>query len=315
VKGKVAGVRDRLTGKKADDRTPDQKKAAVDSAITEVEGLMHKPGSTRSKVSAALGGIKSRYQLTQLRLVDSSAAGKYHAHAELNPMKNSADADSDVMTVEQAVKALRSGKTEATVKTRDEAIRVVHTVYPDALERPGAGVGSAYGSGDMARAIASFREDRKRLVLYHIDADRYRVAEILPALDREIARKKQAVQAAVDAQMHITVDIQDRQARSGRAEPGVRKDSTRRLAALDERIATLQGHVRALEESKRGFSRRLPDYEKYEREGVLYGHETVKPEDHPHRKNPHINVEGTRVTVEAGVTTRESIEATVYFKG
>ena len=77
-----------------DARSPAEKQVAVDSAVRDVEGLMAVPGTTRNAVAKALPAIKKRYGLNQLKLVDSGPTS-YHAHAALNPEKDSKDEKDD----------------------------------------------------------------------------------------------------------------------------------------------------------------------------------------------------------------------------
>ncbi|MFJ7219134.1 hypothetical protein [Amycolatopsis sp. NPDC098790] len=74
----------------SDPRTPAEKQAAVDQAILDVERLMDSPDSSREKVKKALPKIKRRHKLASLSLVDTSP-GKFHAHAKINPEKDSKD--------------------------------------------------------------------------------------------------------------------------------------------------------------------------------------------------------------------------------
>ena len=157
----------------------------------------------------------------------------------------------------------------------------------------GAAVGSAYGSPDQLRFIHQYREDRGRLLLFHVDTQTYRVAEILPHIQATIATKQEAVDSTNQALSFITEEIIQRQGRySGPRAPGVRKDFTQRIEAINERLAGLQRDIRQLESARRSFARnRRADYEKLEKEGVLYGHEDVV-DTSAHRTVPHINVEG-----------------------
>ena len=108
VKGKVDSAKSALSGKPGDDRrTPAQKQAAVDRALRDVDAVMSRPGSTRSTVAAALNGIRRRHKITELKLVDSAAAGHYHAHAALNPSGDTKDAkDADVTGMVAAYRGL-----------------------------------------------------------------------------------------------------------------------------------------------------------------------------------------------------------------
>ncbi|MBV9327019.1 MAG: hypothetical protein JO352_24965 [Chloroflexi bacterium] len=93
-KGKALGKRalDKVKGvfgprPKTDQRTLEQKQAAVDLATNEASQLLDEPDTTPQKVRSRLPAIKTRYGLESLTLVHE-AAGKYHVHARINPEKD-----------------------------------------------------------------------------------------------------------------------------------------------------------------------------------------------------------------------------------
>ncbi|HYN93726.1 MAG TPA: hypothetical protein VES42_07735, partial [Pilimelia sp.] len=316
VTGWLGGLARRVTGRRngerprppegaGDPRTPDQKASALRDGLAAAWSVMQRPGATRDAVAAALPDIARQYGLRTLQVLDVGRS--FRVEGTVNP-KDSTPAIPDVMPVQSAVRALRQGRTEVTVRTREEALRVVREAFPDALERPGSTVGSAYGSSDVARSIARYREDRQRLLLFHVDIGRYRVDEVLPALRAEIDAKQRARDEAVRVMTYVTNQIAERQSRHGGSAPGARVDFQERLVRLQAEADRHDRDIRALRESERDFARQLPAYRDREREGVLYGHETV-PGAHPHRTVPHINVEGSRVAVGGG---RQSIDVSVY---
>lgn len=216
------------------------------------------------------------------------------------------------MNVAQAVRALRGGSTEVTVQSEADGRQVIRQVFPEALERPGSDVGSAFGSRDTARLIIQFRVDRQNLIVFHVDTKKYNVAEILPAINDEIARKELAIHRTEEAINFTTNEIAERQGRhTGPNPPGVRRDFTERIARLNEQISTLRSDIRRLQDAKRSFDRNLPGYAKLEAEGTLYGHETVEM-SHPHRTEPHINVESSRLRVSGETSERENINVTIF---
>jgi hypothetical protein len=212
------------------------------------------------------------------------------------------------MTVQQAVAALRRGTTDVTVRTLEDGRRAVREAFPQALERPGASVRSAYGSTEVGRAIRQYRSERSRLLMFHVDISRYRVDEILPAIRTERAEQEQAKLRADEAIAYITNQIVERQTRHGGATPGVRDDFNVRIEQLRTESRQHERRIVELRASESNFARDLPRYQAAEKEGLLYGHEPVD-EDHAHRTVPHINVEGTRITVSG---ENESIAVTVY---
>jgi hypothetical protein len=71
-----------------DQRSPDAKQRAVDSAIRDVEAVMDRPDATRPSVERTLPGIKSRYRLSELVLRDGDGE-RFYAFASINPQKSS----------------------------------------------------------------------------------------------------------------------------------------------------------------------------------------------------------------------------------
>lgn len=293
---------------------PDERlRLGLNAAVTAVNALSGSAVSA-SLINPVLSGFRVRYGFRSLQAVESE--GKWWIEGEINPKKrqetNKKTQIPDVMSVLQAVKAVTKGRHEVTVQTEADARQVVKQVFPEALERPGATVGSAYGSGDVARLIDQFRIDRQRLIVFHVDTHKYKVSEIMPAIGVEIARKEAAIQAAQEAINYITDQIGERQTKhTGPMAPGAREDFMNKIQTLNNRIEELRGHIRHLRDAERSFERNLPKYQKLEAEGVLYGHETVE-EAHPHRTEPHINVEGTRIRASGETVERITIDVTIY---
>ncbi|HEX8629483.1 MAG TPA: hypothetical protein VF755_15060, partial [Catenuloplanes sp.] len=93
ISAKLRGKDKEPTG--ADTRTAGQKQASVDHAIADAERMMADPKVSRADVAKALPGLKKRYQLTDVAIVDT-APGKYHVHAKVNPEKDSRDDEDNV---------------------------------------------------------------------------------------------------------------------------------------------------------------------------------------------------------------------------
>ncbi len=285
----------------------------LDAAVSAVNALS---GSavTATLINPLLAGLRVRYGFKSLKALESE--GKWWIEGEINPKKRKETKKKstvpNTMTVAEAVRAVLQGRHEVTVRSEADGRQVVAQVFPEALERPGATVGSAYGSGDIARLIDQFRVDRQRLIVFHVDTQKYRVSEILPAIAAEITRKEGAIQAAQETINYITDEIVRRQAKHrGPTPPGARRDFANQIETLNNRISELRGQIRHLQDAERSFNRNLPKYQKLEADGVLYGHETVE-EAHPHRTTPHINVEGTKITASGETAKRTSIDVTIY---
>ncbi len=96
--GKVKGIKDRFTGggdepateaeqaPDGDERTPDQKKADVDAAVAEADGLEEAPEASTDSVRDRLPEIQERYRLRSLVLVEDSDT-EFHVEGKVNPEK------------------------------------------------------------------------------------------------------------------------------------------------------------------------------------------------------------------------------------
>ena len=281
------------------------------TAVTAVNALRG-PAVTTALISPVLASIKLRYGFRTMQPVESD--GNWWIEGEINPKDRLKTAKTipDVKSVTEAVRVLRAGSTQVTVRTEADGRQVIGQVFPEALERPGASVGSAFESPDVARLIRQFRVDRQSLIVFHVDTRKYKVAEILPAINSEIAAKESAIRSAEGAINYITNELVERQTRHrGPNPPGVRSDFMERIETLNGSMETLRGDIRRLQNAMRSFNRNLPAYTKLETEGVLYGHETVE-ESHLHRTEPHINVEGSRIIARGETAKRQNIDITIF---
>jgi hypothetical protein len=77
---------------KPDERTDTQKKADLDKAITESEGLLEKEDIQPDEVEKALPGFASKYRLTELSLKQEGEF-VYHVYGVVNPPKHSKKKD------------------------------------------------------------------------------------------------------------------------------------------------------------------------------------------------------------------------------
>lgn len=79
----------KLFGKdKKDDRTPEQKQADLNKAMSEAEALQKKPKITEDEIKKGLGPIKSKYKMTSLDLIvddKSESKEKVHIAGVINP--------------------------------------------------------------------------------------------------------------------------------------------------------------------------------------------------------------------------------------
>jgi hypothetical protein len=72
-------------GEKPDDRTPEQKQADLNSAMSEARSAAKEPDATSETVETKLPAIKSKYRLNVLELRPKDG-GNYDIHGELNPV-------------------------------------------------------------------------------------------------------------------------------------------------------------------------------------------------------------------------------------
>ncbi|WEN13760.1 DUF4157 domain-containing protein [Rhodanobacter sp. AS-Z3] len=98
VVGKAKSMFARLFGgkDKPDDRTPSQKQADLDKAISEANALQTAPHATEQSIKKGLGAIKAKYKMKSLVLVVEStddATEKVHVEGEINPKKQTPTSD------------------------------------------------------------------------------------------------------------------------------------------------------------------------------------------------------------------------------
>jgi hypothetical protein len=267
-----------------DTRTPEEKQRALQEGIAAALAIATRRGTTREAVERALPPIAQRLQLRVLRTVDHGESS-YRIHGEVNPEDDSRDLPK-VLTVERAVALARRNMNagqeqfELSVASVEDARAVIAQVFPAAREMPSPTAGSPYQSAIDARNIEAFREFRQRALAFHIDVQRYNVAEIRNRLREEIGEvTANRNRARTEIKYH-----DDHPAWSARNQDS-RRGSERNLGAATERLGNLQDIMNNL-------SSHQPEWAKLEKEGVLLGHATVDPAESRHRTNPHVNVEG-----------------------
>ena len=278
-----------------DTRSPEEKRRALHAAVDEAFRMARQRGVTREALERALPGIARRHGLRVLRTVEQGET--YKIHGEVNPEEDSSNLPK-VLAVPFAVRELqrrlaaRADRIEFSVGTLEDALSVIRQVFPDAPHMPSPSPGSAYRSqGDMQN-IEAFREFRARGVAFHVDIQRYRVGEIEAYLRQEIASVTTSV-ARIRREMQYHRDNPEW---SGRHQANLRD--------IEGNLATFTTRLQNLEAIEADLARHRAEWLRLEREGVLYGHSTVDPDESRHRTNPHVNVEG-RANV---VTRTESFE-------
>jgi hypothetical protein len=318
----------KLTGKdKKDERTDDQKKGDLDKAISEAEALQRKPKITEAKIKKGLLAIKQKYKMTSLDLVvdsDSGSKETVHVVGEINPKKPGEKSVVDKMkgmTVAEAVVSIRSslkaGKTnfEIRVHTEEDARAVIAQAFPTAKEATPPSVESAYSDKDAA-AIREHREGRGEQLGFHVDTKRYNADEVEAKLRQEIkdleGRDIPTVKALIQTPESFMSHPSSRRLQSiyhsdpvpagpgGAAAPS--PTATSRLDALTQTLKERKAVLADLAAKRK-------EWEKHEKEGVLYGHAGKNMEGSPHQKNPHVNVEGKIPTA-----TTEKAEDEVIIK-
>ncbi|NHZ64618.1 eCIS core domain-containing protein [Massilia genomosp. 1] len=287
-------------------------KLGLRAAVTAVNALRGNR-VTGAMITPVLAAIKIRYGLRTLEPV--AAPDGWWIEAEINPRdrektnKRTGPPTAEV-SVAQAVRALRGGAKNVTVRTEADARAVVAQAFPQALERTGPGPLSAIPNPDIASSVKKFRKDANDLMLFHVDTKRYKVADILPAIRAEIERKQTHIRSGQETITYLVNEMSARQARHTGPEPaGARRDFTDRIAGLRARADELERDIGRLRKAQDNFAHALPEYTRLEQEGVLYGHTPVAAE-HPHRTNPHINVEYT--PSQASATSAEGVVVTIY---
>lgn len=270
-------------------------KLGLDAAVMAVNRLS-RSSLTAKAIKLVLLGIKIRFGLKELRAI--SIDGRWWIEAEVNPKQKGPTSREapKVMTVGQAVSAIRKGSKEVTVRKESEARQVVNTVFPNIEERPGSAVGSVFNSQQQVSSLAAFRRDRSKLLMFHVDTSKYKLSEIRPAAEGELQRKEQEY-AAINSEI---IQLQNSNVHG----------STSRLNERIEQQRSLAKYISSLRDYLKSFESRVPEYRQLEKDGILYGHEDP---GNSHGKKPHINVEGTQIHGKGPGESSQYIEVVVYF--
>lgn len=295
------------TTKKADGSTSQEKKGKLHEALMEAQRVARKRGTTREMVDRALPEIAKRFGLSSLRTVDHGEES-YRIHGELNPKEDSEDLP-NLLDVARAVakigRDLKARKTQFDVRvaTLDDARAVIAKALPKAIEMASPTPGSGYNSEVDQKNMEAFRKFRKEGLAFHVDVQRYQVSEIRERLKQEIG----TVTTARDRALTEVKYHRDNPEWSARNQDSLRK-SEQNLEAHKQRLGNLQ-------EISDNLSQHLEDWKRLEKEGVLYGHKTVKADESLHRTVPHVNVQGVTQVTTRTETLELSIKLTIYVKG
>jgi hypothetical protein len=304
--GKFLGFgKDKKNAGKADGRSSEEKNQVLHTAIEEALSIARR-GVTRQALDQALPEIAQRHGLRSLQTVDHGEES-YRIHGELNPTEDSKDLPK-VLKVEQAVAdirrklASRKDKIEISVATLEEARAVIAQAFPVAQEMPSPTPGSAYQSQVDTRNLQEFREFRKKALAFHVDVQRYRVSEIRSRLMQEIRE-------VTELRDHAHKEMQYH-----RSNPEWAARNEGHLRVSERNFNEHSERWKNLTDIFNNLSQHEEQWKKLEREGVLYGHATVDPDESHHRTNPHVNVEG-RTQVETRTEKFEfSIKVAIYVR-
>ncbi len=328
-KGKALGkkaidkVRSRSGGKTPagepdDKRTTDQKRADLHQAIAEAHRLGER-GTPRESVERALPELARRYGLRLLKTVPTGDQA-YRIHGEVNPTEDSGDlpvvetVDRAAARVRRALEA-RKAPIEVRVATEADARAVIAAVFTGAnaaTEHPRPTPGAAYGSHKDKGNLLAYRAFRQRALGFHVDIKPYKVAEIRPHLESEIAEAtRRRDRARLERQWFY-----DNHAKSERHKSQLDAAEQAFLSA-DERVRNLTDILGSLEG-------RIPAWTELEKQGILYGHEPRArdskdddghdEEDSKHPTNPHVNVEGPTQVKTHSETFEHFVKLTIYIR-
>jgi len=104
--------KDKDKDKKPDDRTDDQKKADLHSAVSAGQSAFNAPGATPESVQAKLPPLKTKYKLVRLEL-EKAGTNEYDIIGEINPIEKSSKKKFDPTKVKKGdqvrVKMLTEG--------------------------------------------------------------------------------------------------------------------------------------------------------------------------------------------------------------
>jgi hypothetical protein len=278
--GKLLGIGKKE--QKIDVRKPEEQRQALHQGIEEAMQIARRRGATRESVERELPKIAQKFGLRVLRTVDAGSE-KYRIHGEVNPNEES-EALPDVLTVPKALAEIRKKlkepkeKFEISVATLEDAQTVIANAFPTATQVPSPTPGSAYQSQSDAKNKAAFDEFRQESLAYHVDVRPYRVAEIRTHLNQEIDNVTKLLNRSQTELSYHT----DNPEWSNRHQENKR--------AIERNIDTFKERLRNLNSIRGNLAKYEAKWLELEKEGVLYGHETVV--NSPHRTKPHVNIAG-----------------------
>jgi hypothetical protein len=291
-----------------DTRTPEEKQRNLQEAMATAVQEARRPGASRREINRILQQLKTRYRLRALA-AEAMGRDRWRIHGMINPEVYSEPLP-DRMTEEEAVAALQQRSPEIRVASLAIAYRVIQRVFGGlALETPEPGPGAGPServttSGGKTKfeggyttqneAMKSFRTMKESLLVFHVDVKKFNVAEIAAWFQQERRSLSTGIDTA-NANMR-------RQLESPNPNNSIINTLTANLNSFRNRLQEL-GRLEA------SFNASLPAYKKLEKEGVLYGHQGNLTEGHPHRRVPHINLEGR---IYFGTSAMEYIDATIY---
>jgi hypothetical protein len=311
VKQKAVGLFGRgkqSSSQDGDARSVDEKRSALHDALEAAYAMGREHGMTRDALDKALPGLARRFNLRVLKTVDHGS-GSYRVHGEVNPSDDSKDLP-DVMSVPKAVafvkRQLAAGKEKFDVRvaTEEDAREVIAQALPQAKEHASPTPGAAYPmpSQSEIRNVDLFRQFRQKAVGFHVDVKRYNVAEIRDHLARELSDERARFDRAQSEMLYFHSNHEWAE-RHREAQQEVQQ----KLDASRER-------VRNLSEISSNLSAHEAEWNDLEKKGVLYGHDKSLPEGHPHRTNPHVNVEGAMEVKTETKTLELCLDLVIYIK-
>jgi len=296
----------------------------LDKAIAEAESLQRTPKITEAKIKKGLKSIKQKYKMTSLELVidsDSGSKEKVHVEGEINPKKPGQQIEVSKMkglTVAEAVAEiagnLKAKKTnfEIRVHTEEDARAVIAQAFPTATEHTPPSVESAYSDKD-AKAIKEHRDARKEQLGFHVDTKPYNAAEVEKQLRQEIAKLERDIPLmkgfAADPVPLVGAHTSEKEKEK------IYQEAARKHGELASQLHILKQRLADRKAVLSDLAIKKKEWEKLEKEKVLYGHATSNLEKSPHRTNPHINVEGALPKAQIAKADDEVIiKVAIYIK-
>jgi hypothetical protein len=287
-----------------DKRTPDQKKSDLHKAILAATAASKQPGTTRKSIAPTLEKIRKDYVLKSL-VTEDAGPKKWDIVGEINPIEKSPPIPSTISEDEAIAllgayitrsKAGPAGSLSFTLKTVASAKTVFskvfrHAVHEVAPAGPSAAPASAIaatpgqpgvytfegGTADQASAVVSFRELKERMLVFHVDVQRFKITQISSWFREQRIR------------LLGVIETQQADLAKGRTIPGQGPNFIIDLA--NQTIVDARQRLENLTALEENFNRKKSAYLDLEKRGVLFGHQGLAV-GHEHRANPHINLEG-----------------------